>query len=70
MTPAARREFDRLNEQDDRDARIIRRATAKLEAELKAARQRIAELEVDLSLAASEMERARRACAAAGVEVL
>lgn len=69
MTPAARREFDRLNEQDDRDARIIRRATAKLEAELKAARQRIAELEVDLELTAAELGRMRFAAISAGAEV-
>lgn len=70
MTPAAKREFERLNEQDDRDTRIIKRATARLEAELAAAQQRISQMQTDIELLTSELARARRACEAAGVEVL
>ena len=70
MTPAAKRELERLTEQDDRDTRIIKRATARLEAELAAAMAQIGQMQTDIDLLTSELARARRACEAAGVEVL
>lgn len=80
MTPAARREFNRLNEQDDRDTRIIKRAVerqtiayleeiSRLKAERSDLMLKIQGLTTELELTAAELGRMRFAAISAGAEV-
>ena len=74
MNAKAKAEFDRLNEQDDRDARItkraVERATIAYREEISRLQAQIGMLEMELNFATAELKRARLACAAAGVDIL
>ena len=73
MTPAARNELNRLEDAPPSEAatiRMLKKHAASLRAELSAAQQRINQMQTDIELLTQELARARRACEAAGVEVL
>lgn len=73
MTPAARKELDRLEDAPPsrmREVITLRGDNANLRAKLAEALAQIHRLQTDIELLTFELARARRACEAAGVEVL